>query len=72
MSFEIGLKDVYDKLCGLEDKWDEHWRMTSVKLAEVEIRLSTLEQKPARSAPWWSIAIAAAAVAIAVVALFVK
>lgn len=72
MSIEIGLREVYDKLCALEDKWDDRWQSTAIELARMELRLAALEQKPAKSQPWIATAIAAIAVVVAVVSMFVK
>lgn len=69
MPFEIGLKDVYDKLVALEDRWDERWEQTSVKLAELHLRVQALEQRSTKWAPWAAMIVS---VGVGAIGWFVK
>lgn len=47
-SIQIGLKEVYEKLCSLEDRLDHDLRSTAVTLATLHLRIEHLEDQVGR------------------------
>ena len=70
---EIGLRQVYDKLCVLEDKTDTRHLESAVVNAELKLRVKALEDdKVSRRALWGAYITSGVTTVMAVISILVK
>lgn len=70
---EIGLQQIYDKLCVLEDKTEDRHLEVAVKQAELNLRVKTLEDdKVSKRAVYGAYISSAITLVMGVIAILVK